>query len=429
MKIVGRAAPFTLRSIFCWLAVFCAWGISAAWAAKDATPSPITTAPAAATTPMPVGMHGIIQLDGPWRFQIGDDPRWADPNFDDSSWPTATLGKTLADQGFESYAGYGWYRLRVQAQQFHLGGPEGNSPVHLLVTSHSVGQLAVYINGAEVGHTCGMTDKPSMYESPPFEVTIPQDVKGDTIVLAIRSWAAPGVPITHGLLERIEAGTHDDIADRLTLAVARKWYQQIIAELVLSFLFLGVAVLGAILYMAQRHHSEYLWLALMCLAVAVTGAIELFHWLALISSAVFDVLNLWTGRIFMAVTLEFVVRFTTTEKRQVVRYFQAFVLVLPFLSLLGLQPRFFPSVRKWSSAPWFAFCYFAPGGAASARRASCWSRSFWPPPPIRSIPFWNTSSINTGSRSDSSHTTSISAPSSSAPAWPRTWSFSPACWP
>jgi Stage II sporulation protein E (SpoIIE) len=335
MKIVGRAAPFTLRSILCWLAVFCVSGISAAWAAKDATPAPITTPPVAVATPMPAGMHGIIQLDGPWRFQIGDDPRWADPTFDDSSWPTVTLGKTLADQGFESYAGYGWYRLRVQPQQFHLGGPD--SPIHLLVTGHSVGQLAVYINGAEVGHTCGMTDKPSMYESPPFEVTIPQDTKGDTIVLAIRSWAAPGVPITHGLLERIEAGTHDDIADRLMLAVSRKWDQQIIAELVLAFLFLGVAILGAILYMAQRHHSEYLWLALMCLAVTVTGAIELSHWLALISSAVFDVLSLWTGRIFMAVTLEFVVRFTTTEKRQVVRYFQGFVLVMPVLSLLGLQ--------------------------------------------------------------------------------------------
>jgi hypothetical protein len=89
--------------------------------------------------------------------------------------------------------------------------------------------------------------------------------------------------------------------------------------------------------MAQRHHSEYLWLALMCLTVAITGAIEVSHWLAHISSAVYDVLTLWTGRIFMAVTLEFVVRFTATEKRQLVRYFQGFALVLPFLSLLGLQ--------------------------------------------------------------------------------------------
>jgi hypothetical protein len=25
-------------------------------------------------------------LDGAWRFHTGDDPRWADPNADDSSW-------------------------------------------------------------------------------------------------------------------------------------------------------------------------------------------------------------------------------------------------------------------------------------------------------------------------------------------------------
>ena len=43
-----------------------------------------------------------MQLDGPWRFQMGDDPRWADPAFDDSAWPTVMLGKTLADQGFDA---------------------------------------------------------------------------------------------------------------------------------------------------------------------------------------------------------------------------------------------------------------------------------------------------------------------------------------
>jgi hypothetical protein len=145
------------------------------------------------------------------------------------------------------------------------------------------------------------------------------------------------VPISHGLVDRVEAGADEDVADRLELAIAHKWDQQVIAEIILAFLFLGVAVLGAILYMAQRHHSEYLWLALMCLTVAITGAIEVSHWLAHISSSVFDVLTLWTGRVFMAVTLEFVLRFTATEKRQLVRYFQGFVLVLPFLSLLGLQ--------------------------------------------------------------------------------------------
>jgi hypothetical protein len=27
-----------------------------------------------------------VRLDGPWRFHIGDNPRWAHARFDDSSW-------------------------------------------------------------------------------------------------------------------------------------------------------------------------------------------------------------------------------------------------------------------------------------------------------------------------------------------------------
>jgi len=178
--------------------------------------------PAPATKAVPTAMRGVVQLDGPWHFQIGDDPRWADPGFDDSNWLTVTLGKSLAEQGFETYAGYAWYRLRIQPQQLRVGSAQGNAPLHLLVTSHSVGQLAVYVNGVEIGHSRGMTDPPRMYESPPFDVTLPQANPGDPMVVAVRSWAAPGVPISYGLLERVEAGTGEDVADRPTLAIAHK---------------------------------------------------------------------------------------------------------------------------------------------------------------------------------------------------------------
>jgi hypothetical protein len=337
MGIGGRGNLINLRSVLCWLAAFCTGGVPVAGVAADQSAPQVSPAVGAPANAVPGGMHAIVQLDGPWRFQIGDDSRWADPAYDDSSWPTVTLGKTLSDQGFDTYAGYAWYRMRLQPEQLHLGGVVGSAPLHLLVTSHAVGQLAVYINGVEVGHSRGMTETPKMYESPPFDVTISQVSSGAPIVVAVRSWAAPGVPISHGLLDKVEAGTQEDVADRLMLAISRKWDQEVIAELILTFLFLGVAMLGIILYMAQRHHSEYLWLALMCFSVTLTGAVELAHWLALIPTEVFDVLNLWTGRIFMAVTLEFVLRFAGTERRQMVRYFQGFVLAFPVLSLLGLQ--------------------------------------------------------------------------------------------
>jgi hypothetical protein len=330
MRIAGRTADRGAETVLCLcvlLAAGCAWA------------SPPAAAPAAGTTltagnPAPA-LHGILELDGPWRFQIGDDPQWANPGFDDSSWPAVTLGKALSDQGFESYAGYGWYRLHLRPEQLHTRA-SGTSSLQLLVTSHSVGQLAVYINGFEVGHTQGMTDRPKMYQSSPFIVPVPPAGTGDMVV-AIRSWAAPGIPITHGLLERVEAGAPPDVADRLALATARHWDQDLIAGLVLSLLFLGVAGLGAILYLAQRHHSEYLWLTLLCVSVSLIGGSQIAHGLALMPTGVFDVVNLWTGRIFMAVTLEFIVRFTASEHRRLVRIAQIAVLVSPVVSLLGLQ--------------------------------------------------------------------------------------------
>ncbi len=282
-------------------------------------------------------MHGVVQLDGPWRFQMGDDPRWADPKFDDSAWPTLSLGKSLIDQGFEPYAGYAWYRLRLNPQQLQFGSQGANSQLDLLVTSHSVGQLAVYVNGVQMGHTGGMTDKPAMYISPPIAVSLPEAMAGDTIVIAIRSWAAPGVPIHHGLLEIVEAGAHDDVGDRLALAIARRWDQNVVAGLIVTLQFLGVAGLALILYLSQKHHSEYLWLAVLCLSVAIPSSFALAYQLTLLPSSVFDVLNLWTGWLFMAATLEFVIRFTATPNQTPIRYIQVAVLFLPALSLLHFQ--------------------------------------------------------------------------------------------
>jgi hypothetical protein len=350
MNIAGRAtAKLQPRLILWWLAIFCAISLPltaqlatqlAAQPAAHPATNPASSPAKAPTQPaaVPFSFHGTLNLDGPWRFQIGDDPRWADPAFDDSAWSTVTLGKTLAEQGIESYAGFGWYRLRLQPQQLsQFGGLSGNQQLDLLVTSHSIGQLAVYVNGVESGHTRGMTDHPAMYQSPPFAVRLIRPDAGGAIVLAIRSWAGPGLPINHGLLDSVELGAQDDVAVRLAQAAGRLWDQQVIAGLIVAFLFLCVAAFGAVLYMAQRHHAEYLWLALLCVSAAVNESARLIFELALMPLTVFNVISLFTGRIFMAVTLEFVLRFTGGEYRRNVRIVQISVLLLPFLSLLHLQ--------------------------------------------------------------------------------------------
>ena len=178
-----------------------------------------------------------------------------------------------------------------------------------------------------------------MYQSPPFIVHLTPALANGTILLAVRTWAGPDTTIRRGLLANVELGALDDINDRLNLAIERHWDQHVVAIVIVSFLFFCVAALGATLYLAQRHHSEYLWLALLCLSVAVTGTVEIAYGQALIPLSIFSVLNLWTGRVFMAVTLEFVLRFTASQNRKLVRGVQIAVLLLPLLALLKLECR------------------------------------------------------------------------------------------
>jgi len=348
MKIARRAAA-KLHGCYvpAWLAMLLALVIRAVPLAAQATPAPpaaaasqapAATAAAVANSAAPARIHGVVSLDGPWRFQIGDDPRWADPKFDDSAWQTVTLGQPLADQGIDAYAGYAWYRLRLQPRQLsQFTNLPGSPQLDLLVTGDWIGQFAAYVNGAEAGHTRGMTDDPAMYQSPPFVVHLSAPQADGSIVVAIQTWAGAGVSIGGGLLRKVELGAQDDIADRQTQAADRQWDRHILSGMILSFLFLCVAALGFTLYLAQRNHSEYLWLALLCLSVAVMGAFEIAFALAVLSWAIFSVVSLWTGRIFMAVALEFVLRFTGGESRKFVRGVQIFLMLLPVLSLTHLD--------------------------------------------------------------------------------------------
>jgi hypothetical protein len=278
------------------------------------------------------GIHTVASLDGQWRFHTGDDPLWADPSFDDSTWPVVILSQSLTEQGFDTYTGYAWYRLKLQPQQIaQFSNLAPGQPLSLLLTSNSVGQLAAYVNGMEAGHTRGMTESPSEYQSIPIVVQISPPANSGPTVIAVRTWAGPGTTISRGLLHKAELGVSSDMAERLSLAIGHQWNEAVISNAVVAFLFLCVAVLGAFLYMAQRHHPEYLWLSLLCASVAAGGAGDALYGMTLIPLGVYRIFMLFTGRIFMAVTLEFVLYFTESKSRRFIRGVQIGVLVTPLV--------------------------------------------------------------------------------------------------
>ncbi len=275
-------------------------------------------------------------LEGQWRFHTGDDLQWGEPGFNDSDWPTVSLGQSLAEQGIDTYTGYGWYRLKMQPEQLaRFSSLASGQPLSLLVSSNTVGQLDVFVNGAEAGHTRGMTESPSEFRSPPFVVQLSPAASGPTVI-AIRTWAGPRTTVSHGLLRRVEIGAANDVAERHAMAMGRQWNDYATSALIVSFLFLCVAFLGGFLYLAQRHHPEYLWLALLCLAVGLEAAAEAAFGLAIVSEQFYRIFTAFNGRIFMAITLEFVLHFTETKSRKFIRGVQIAVLVIPFVYFLPL---------------------------------------------------------------------------------------------
>lgn len=101
---------------------------------------------AAAASAQPIEVKSLFQpapLSGPWKHQIGDDPRWADPAFDDSSWPSVQM----PEAAFRSTLELSWYRFRVRLRE-----TMPNEPLAVLIGGFGNSQAyEVFWNGQRVG--------------------------------------------------------------------------------------------------------------------------------------------------------------------------------------------------------------------------------------------------------------------------------------
>ena len=91
-----------------------------------------------------------MPLSGIWKHQMGDDPRWADPAFDDSAWPSVPMPASASLPG----NGFSWYRFRVRL-------PENvpKEPLAVLLGGFGNDQAyEVFCNGERIGVAGGPDD-------------------------------------------------------------------------------------------------------------------------------------------------------------------------------------------------------------------------------------------------------------------------------
>lgn len=288
--------------------------------------------PIAAQPSAPAVSRGMVDLTDGWRLRAGDDPGWADPALNDSAWHPVTPGQPLAEQGIDPYTVFAWYRIRLTPG---AAGPGSE----LLVTNDPAGELAVFVNGVEAGRTRGMTDHPRSYWAHPLAVALGPPAADGGYTIAIRAWTG-GPPAPSGALSRVRIGPASAVGEQLELATSRLWFRYVLSLMLGNLVYFAVALLGAALYLTQRHHREYLWLALLSLSLLVRGVVAICGLTAVLPTGPARILDDWITGIYVSLTLEFVLLFAASQRRRSVRILQIAVLLLPVLSTFHLDSAF-----------------------------------------------------------------------------------------
>lgn len=81
----------------------------------------------------------IVDLEGMWKFSIGDDSLWAKEEFKDDGWEEVIAPSSWEDEGYHGYNGYAWYRkhftirskYKNQTIKLHLGRVDDVDEVYI----------------------------------------------------------------------------------------------------------------------------------------------------------------------------------------------------------------------------------------------------------------------------------------------------------
>ena len=204
---------------------------------------------------------GIVPLDGPWQFHLGDDMAWADPAFDDSHWEQLTADKPSGSQGHSNNGGFGWYRRHIRVKF----APSA-SPNLALFVPYVEGAYEVYWNGSLIGRVGKLPPHARPYYQLGQTFGLGQAPSG---VLAVRFWRP--APLTNstkeggGFTAPPALGSPDAIA-REKASLDYDWLRSHQFSFGLSSLYALAALLSFLGWLRDRSHSLLFWMSAFCLA-------------------------------------------------------------------------------------------------------------------------------------------------------------------
>jgi phosphoserine phosphatase RsbU/P len=194
--------------------------------------------------PVEIGKQGVVQA--------GDDPAYAQPDFDDSKWLPVNAKSRLSEYFPFSQSPVVWLRLHIKV---------ASGDTHLALQAYSISRaFEVYVNGEKLIVSGQVEPYVAYTRDARLIARIPENqLRAGTLVIAIRAraprtmWtsAAPGF-----MGAMLTLGEESTLKDANLLSM--------IGENAVSFftnlLALGVGLVALALFLSQRQRKEYLWI-------------------------------------------------------------------------------------------------------------------------------------------------------------------------
>lgn len=274
-------------------------------------------------TPLAVG--GAVNLAAAqWRGRCGDDPAWADTNFDDSAWVEIDPHAALPKDAMPGAANRCWYRARV-----HVTPGMRNAGIFIERALYL--NYDVFVDGKLIGGSGGLAGREGKYftlgRAYPIGIAVPSTGE---VTIAVRVWryasfgvlsSLPGLPFN------IQMG----LMPELTLLYEVSALSSVVFSLLGGAgigLLVGLLALG--LYITQREKKEYLWLAIYGLSFAGSSLhtqLAFGHWIPAWYEAF---VGLFFACLILVSFIEFFLAFLGRRRGPWIRAYEACYLI-PFV--------------------------------------------------------------------------------------------------
>ncbi len=216
-----------------------------------------------------------FQINTPWKLRAGDDLRWAQPDFDDSSW--------VGEKDLPRDDGFAWYRMAVRVPD--VTGPYGMWIPRVLKSAE------FFVNGQKIG-AHGSVDKWYLERRDLVEpLVLPVNIRaGDLLQIAARVKRTNNGP---GISGKPVIGSWTAVSAEYKMELLNV-YRDSIVSIWMSFFVLGTALIAFLYWQGKAERLEALWVGAIFLsyffgdfeAYRALGALQGFTLLAVIAGTV-----------------------------------------------------------------------------------------------------------------------------------------------